>query len=155
MVLFHDNPDKYNNTNTVERLQKEVDNRERPWFECCFIKKERDDSIITHRQVKISIELDAQVQKMEEEICVNPLYVKKVATGALEEEDGGRSSAASALQAGVATKVPSFSMWFPPPFNFIQTQHTLESLEVVYHLIMFFSPLSSWFNTFFLLNNRE
>lgn len=83
MVLFHDNPDKYNNTNTVERLQKEV---------------------------KISIELDAQVQKMEEEICVNPLYVKKVATGALEEEDGGRSSAASALQAGVATKVPSFSM---------------------------------------------
>lgn len=45
---------------------------------------------------------------MEEDICVNPLYVKK-AIGALEDEDGGRSSAASALQ-GAATKVPSFSM---------------------------------------------
>nr|CAG4641635.1 EOG090X04TU [Eurycercus lamellatus] len=84
MVLFHDNPDKYDSTCTVERVQKEVN---------------------------ICIDLDVQVQKMEEEICVNPLYVKK-ATGALDDEDGGRSSAASAaaLQAGSATKVPSFSI---------------------------------------------
>lgn len=50
-----------------------------------------------------------QVQKMEEAICTNPVFVKK-ASGAMDEDDGGRSSAASVLQAGVATKVPSFSM---------------------------------------------
>lgn len=59
-------------------------------------------------QVNICIELDMQVQKMEEAICTNPVFVKK-ASGAMEEDDGGRSSAASALQ-GAATKVPSFSM---------------------------------------------
>nr|SVE76337.1 EOG090X04TU [Daphnia longispina] len=82
MVLFHDNPDKYDSTSTVERVQKEVN---------------------------ICIELDMQVQKMEEAICTNPVFVKK-ASGAMDEDDGGRSSASSALQAGAATKVPSFSM---------------------------------------------
>lgn len=81
MVLFHDNPDKYDSTCTVERIQKEVN---------------------------ICIELDMQVQKMEEAICTNPVFVKK-ASGAMDEDDGGRSSAASALQ-GAATKVPSFSI---------------------------------------------
>merc|ERR1712136_223874 len=50
MVLFNDNPDKYDSTATVERLQKEVN---------------------------ICVNLDVQVQKMEEVICVNELYVKK------------------------------------------------------------------------------
>nr|CAG4638397.1 EOG090X04TU [Cyclestheria hislopi] len=64
MVLFHDNPDKYDTTNTVERLQKEV---------------------------SYCMDLDAQVQKMEEEICVNPQYVKK-ASGLTDDEEN-RSSA--------------------------------------------------------------
>nr|CAG4643156.1 EOG090X04TU [Ilyocryptus agilis] len=88
MVLFHDNPDKYDSTATVERIQKEVN---------------------------LCIELDLQVQKMEEEICVNPVYVKK-ATGIMEDEEGGSTSGGSrssaALQAGAAaaSKIPSFSM---------------------------------------------
>ena len=52
-----------------------------------------------------------QVQRMEEVICTNPVFVKK-ASGVMDEDDGGRSSSAAsaALQAGAATKIPSFSM---------------------------------------------
>jgi peptide deformylase len=55
--------------------------------------------------VNFCIDLDVQVQKMEEEICINPQYVKK-ASGVLEDDEG-RSSAT--LQSGTS-KVPSFSM---------------------------------------------
>nr|CAG4648612.1 EOG090X04TU [Polyphemus pediculus] len=79
MVLFHENPDKYDSSSTVDRFQKEVN---------------------------ICIELDVQVQRMEESICVNPVYVKK-ATGIVMEEEEGRSSAS--LQSG-SSKTPSFSM---------------------------------------------
>nr|CAG4646201.1 EOG090X04TU [Macrothrix elegans] len=81
MVLFHENPDKYDSTATVEHLQKEVN---------------------------ICTELDSQVQRMEEAICTNPLFVKKAA-GVMEEEDGGRSSVGPGVQAPIA-KVTSFSM---------------------------------------------
>ena len=98
MVLFHDNPDKYNNTTTVERLQKEVPTLTNSLFQC-------SDNWPCLVQVNFCIDLDVQVQKMEEEICVNPQYVKK-ASGVLEEDEG-RSSAS--LQSGTS-KVPSFSM---------------------------------------------
>jgi len=81
MVLFNDNPDKYDSTSTVDRLQKEVN---------------------------ICVDLDVQVQRMEEAICVNELYVKK-ATGIVLEEEESRSTVP--LTSG-STKVDwkSFSM---------------------------------------------
>nr|CAG4647842.1 EOG090X04TU [Moina brachiata]SVE92964.1 EOG090X04TU [Moina brachiata] len=80
MVLFHENPDKYDSTSTVERLQSEVD---------------------------LCIELDTKIQRMEESICTNPLFVKK-ATGILDEEDASRN--ASLQTSSGPTKIPSFAM---------------------------------------------
>lgn len=59
-------------------------------------------------QVNICVDLDVQVQRMEEVICVNELYVKK-ATGIVMEEEESRSS--GSLTTG-STKVDwkSFSM---------------------------------------------
>lgn len=65
--------------------------------------------LLRFRQVNICVNLDVQVQKMEEVICVNELYVKK-ATGIVLEEEEARSS--GPLASG-STKVDwkAFSMW--------------------------------------------
>ena len=104
MVLFHDNPDKYDNTSTVERLQKEVRG-----FSPIVTRPPRTQFTLNngatstlHSQVNYCMELDVQVQRMEEEICVNPQYVKK-SCGVLDDDES-RSLQPSSV------KVPSFSM---------------------------------------------
>nr|CAG4640802.1 EOG090X04TU [Eulimnadia texana] len=78
MVSFRDCPDKFNSPQTLHRLQKEI---------------------------SLCMELDAQIQRMEEEICVNPQYVKK-ASGAIDDEQVPLQAAAAAA----TSKIPSFSM---------------------------------------------
>lgn len=58
MVVFHDDPEKYNSPEMLCKLEEEMG---------------------------LTIDLDQRLQKMEEEILVNPQYVKK-ACGAPEEE---------------------------------------------------------------------
>ncbi|KAF6202310.1 hypothetical protein GE061_004708 [Apolygus lucorum] len=58
MVVFHDDPEKYNSPDMLCKLEDEM---------------------------ALTIDLDQRLQKMEEEILVNPQYVKK-ACGAPEEE---------------------------------------------------------------------
>nr|CAG4651763.1 EOG090X04TU [Triops cancriformis] len=78
MVVFHDNPNHFDSPNTLERIGKEVNT---------------------------CVELDKQIQKMEEEILVNPQYVKK-ASGAQDED---LPASAGNMGAG-ASKMPSFAM---------------------------------------------
>jgi len=58
MVVFHDDPEKYNSPNMLCKLEDEM---------------------------TVCTELDRQIQKMEEEILVNPQYVKK-SCGTQEED---------------------------------------------------------------------
>ncbi|XP_046404597.1 COP9 signalosome complex subunit 3 [Ischnura elegans] len=59
MVIFHDDPEKYNSPTMLRRLEEEM---------------------------AICTELDRKMQAMEEEIIVNPQYVKKAFGGGQEEE---------------------------------------------------------------------
>merc|ERR1719309_138437 len=63
MVVFHDNPEKYNNPEMLNKIDL---------------------------QMGSCMELDAMLQKMDEEICVNAEYVRK--TSGVQEEEGGMAS---------------------------------------------------------------
>lgn len=58
MVIFHDNPEKYNDPNMLKRLDEEMKN---------------------------CIQLDEKLRRMDEEIMVNPQYVQKCS--GIQEED--------------------------------------------------------------------
>nr|CAG4643898.1 EOG090X04TU [Lepidurus arcticus] len=78
MVVFHDSPNHFDSPSTLQRLGK---------------------------YVSLCMELDKQIQKMEEEILVNPQYVKK-ASGAQDED---LPASAGNMAAG-SSKMPTFAM---------------------------------------------
>lgn len=79
MVVFNEDSEKYNSPKMLQRLRQEVSIiaittlRFKYLYTCCVV------------QMTICMELDKKVQAMEEEILVNPQFVKKAGIGAEEE----------------------------------------------------------------------
>jgi COP9 signalosome complex subunit 3 len=78
MVVFKEDPENYNSPKMLQRLRKEV------------AKKLMDDDDVTKlifliSQMTTCMELDRKIQGMEEEILVNPQFVKKAGIGAEDE----------------------------------------------------------------------
>lgn len=65
MVIFHDDPEKYNSPAMLKILED---------------------------QVTACMELDKKIQQMEEEIIVNPQFVKKSCGSQEEDLQGGKMS---------------------------------------------------------------
>lgn len=73
MVVFLDNPEKYNSSVIFRRLEDEVKNH-KIYFTLCLLINFAPFNF----QIKNCITLDESLQKMNHEIAVNPKYIHRI-----------------------------------------------------------------------------